>query len=390
MTKKASGQKRKERYNDMLNSEKKKLITENEIKPNRYAANTLIGFAAVLLLVFVLNEMNIYHVNKDTMRLCCFISFILLLIPQIIVHNSKLISHPASKYVIMTVIMLLTLIMTTLLNIYVTLVLILPMLLASQYRSYYISFMAFFSSCICCVLSPILAYFMRTWSLNYLSGYIETLCSVKIFVIPVVPESMSIVLGKILLYLILPQLLILFAFGVIMFSVTKKGMENLRDQIKIIQMGEVDSLTGLLNRNSYENNLSTYSEDCKFSIACIYADVNGLHELNNRLGHEAGDKMLKSVAEVFKEQFGTESTFRIGGDEFLVFIKDIELPEVENQVSKMKEAIIQQGYHISIGVSIMSASDNISDLVKTAEQRMYEDKRRFYEIEGNDRRKRKR
>ena len=84
----------------MLNSEKKRLITENEIKPNRYAANAVIGVAVVLLLIFVLNEMHIYDVNNNLMRICSLISLILLFIPKIIVHNEKLLSHPASKYVI--------------------------------------------------------------------------------------------------------------------------------------------------------------------------------------------------------------------------------------------------------------------------------------------------
>lgn len=372
----------------MLNSEKKKLITESEINPNRYVANTMIGVGAAILLVFVLNEINIYEVNKNMMRLCSLISLILLMIPQIIVHNEKMLSHAASKYVIMTVMMLLTLIITVLLNVHVTLVYILPMLLASQYRSYRIFWMAFFSSCVCCVISPVLAYFCGSFNLHYLSGYVETLCSVTITATPKVSQNVFLDISRMALYMIFPQILILSSFAVIMFSVTKKGIENLRDQLKIIHMSESDSLTGLLNRNSYETKLSSYSAACKVSIACIYADVNGLHELNNRFGHTAGDKMLKTVAEVLKEQFGTEDTFSIGGDEFLAFEKDIEQNEVEERVNRIREAILRQGYHISIGVAVVPASDDMGKLVKIAEQRMFEDKDRFYAKEGNNRKNR--
>ncbi len=387
-TQKQSQMKGNERCYVMLNREEKRLITENEIKPNYYAANAMLGVAVALLMAFVLNELNIYDVSKILMRICFLISMILLMIPQIIVHKKKMLVHAASKYVIMTIIMLLTLIITIILNIHVTLIYILPMLLASQYRSYRIFRIAFWGSFVCCIISPILAYLLGTWSLDYLSGYIETLCSVTI--ITSNKESSNIVLdiGKIALYMILPQLLFLSAYGAIMYSVTKKGIENLRDQLQIIHMSEFDSLTGLLNRNSYEANHSAYSTACKVSITCIFADVNGLHELNNSLGHTAGDKMLQSVAEALKEKFGAEDTFRIGGDEFLAFAKDLDQHEVEERVSWIKKTTLQQGYQVSIGVAQAPASDDMHQLVKAAEQRMYEDKERYYSEEGSNRNKR--
>ena len=61
-------------------------------------------------------------------------------------------------------------------------------------------------------------------------------------------------------------------------------------------MSEIDMLTGVRNRNSYEQNLSIYPSLCKKNLSCIFADLNGLHELNNTKGHEAGDKMLQFVA----------------------------------------------------------------------------------------------
>ena len=52
---------------------------------------------------------------------------------------------------------------------------------------------------------------------------------------------------------------------------------------------------------------------------CVYIDANGLHELNNERGHEAGDLMLRFVAESLMEQFPKGSLCRVGGDEFVVF-----------------------------------------------------------------------
>ena len=51
---------------------------------------------------------------------------------------------------------------------------------------------------------------------------------------------------------------------------------------------------------------------------CVYIDANGLHELNNERGHEAGDLMLRFGAESLMEQFPKGSLYRVGGDEFVV------------------------------------------------------------------------
>ena len=57
---------------------------------------------------------------------------------------------------------------------------------------------------------------------------------------------------------------------------------------------------------------------------CVYIDANGLHELNNERGHEAGDLMLRFVADSLMEQFPRGSLYRVGGDEFVVFPAPVE------------------------------------------------------------------
>jgi diguanylate cyclase (GGDEF)-like protein len=374
----------------ILNREKKILITEQEIKPNCYSANAMLVMGAALLLAYILNEMNIFEVNKITMRIFFLISMILIMIPQVIIRNKKILSHPAAKYVIMSLIILLILITTVILNTHTTLLFVLPMLLASQYKSYKIYWMALLGSVFCCIISPLVAYFLGTWNLQFLTGYIEILCSVIIAIFPNNAPDLRHDIGEMVLYMILPQLLILFAYGAIMYTVTKNGIENLKNQLQIIHISVYDNLTGLLNRNSYEANLATYMDSCKESMACIYIDANGLHELNNYLGHAAGDKMLQGVAELLKEMFGPEDSFRIGGDEFVAFAKDVDRQEVEVRVHQIKEDAHRLGYHISIGVAYETAFDDIDRLIRSAEQRMYEEKVRFYSEEGIYREKRNR
>lgn len=148
-----------------------------------------------------------------------------------------------------------------------------------------------------------------------------------------------------------------------------------------------DMLTGLLNRNYYQQKLEGYKEIGKRSIACIYCDANGLHELNNSKGHEAGDKMLIFTAAAMQEQFGEKHTYRIGGDEFVAFAPDMEYGEVEKRVEQIKASLAQNNYYASIGIGWAQKGENgnIESLVERAEENMYKDKHRYYQEKGIDR-----
>lgn len=156
---------------------------------------------------------------------------------------------------------------------------------------------------------------------------------------------------------------------------------------RVAILSEIDLLTGMRNRNSYEQNLNTYSLIYKNSISCIFVDVNGLHELNNTKGHEAGDRMLQFIAEKLQEQFGKKDTYRIGGDEFVAFVMDCSLNQLQKKIDIVVEAVEEETYHISIGYDTGFGSEmDMDTLIKNAEKRMYEAKKLFYQQKGIDRR----
>ena len=156
---------------------------------------------------------------------------------------------------------------------------------------------------------------------------------------------------------------------------------------KVVIMSEIDMLTGVRNRNSYEQNLTIYPSLCKNNLFCIFADLNGLHELNNTKGHEAGDKMLQFVAEKMEEQFGKNNTYRIGGDEFVSFVIDGCADEIQKKIDMVVESAKEKKYYVSIGYDTRSCSDmDMSTLINRAEMRMYEAKKQFYQQKGIDRR----
>ena len=81
-----------------------------------------------------------------------------------------------------------------------------------------------------------------------------------------------------------------------------------------------DVLTHLYTRCKYEHDLKVFQLANYARLTCIYMDAVGLHEINNHLGHEAGDHMLCSIADGIRKYFPDDCAYRIGGDEFAVML----------------------------------------------------------------------
>ena len=164
---------------------------------------------------------------------------------------------------------------------------------------------------------------------------------------------------------------------------------NIRSYHAIKDLGEKDALTGLYNRNRYELDLPSYPGLVRRSLACIYVDVNGLHEMNNSQGHAAGDTMLQAVAKQLQATFGPTFAYRIGGDEFLAFALDREEEEVLRQTEELQAALEAQRFPVSIGVQWEEPPFVLDALIKAAEQKMYDANRAYYQDSRHDRRSRR-
>ena len=161
-----------------------------------------------------------------------------------------------------------------------------------------------------------------------------------------------------------------------MLSIT---IENFVIKDALTHLAETDQLTQLRNRTSYERYLPLYPTLCRKSLACIYADVNGLHELNEAKGHEAGDTMLKFIADALQAQFGSFHAYRIGGDEYVAFATDTDAEVLTEKLNAFTRIVESEGYHVSVGYEIQSAgSIQMSALIKAAENKMYQAKQEFY------------
>ena len=160
---------------------------------------------------------------------------------------------------------------------------------------------------------------------------------------------------------------------------------NLKSYTEIQEQGDRDALTGLYNRNRYERDLPQIYAQHQDSLACVYIDANGLHETNNTKGHDKGDEMLRAVAKAIKKHFHTDYIYRTGGDEFVLFVPDGDEADMEMQSQQLSSALSEADYHISVGFQCDKHLSSITPLIQRAEQKMYAEKKKYYET--HDRRR---
>ena len=144
-----------------------------------------------------------------------------------------------------------------------------------------------------------------------------------------------------------------------------------------------DSLTGALNRVSYKKDILELDKEKPEEFSCIYIDVNELHLRNNKYGHAAGDEMLIYIANTLKEVFFGHGIYRMGGDEFLVFAKNVKQEAIKKNLETFIEQLKPMGYNVAIGMSYRSQNTNCEEMVREAEIRMYEAKAQYYQNKEN-------
>ncbi|MFD0590461.1 putative bifunctional diguanylate cyclase/phosphodiesterase [Paenibacillus sp. GCM10027627] len=189
---------------------------------------------------------------------------------------------------------------------------------------------------------------------------------------------------------------------VYLFHESQRNNERLQAQAQLLQQSEerlhrlayYDTLTGLPNRLQFSrffHELVTVSEKTgNLSIAVIFVDINRFKQINDTLGHAAGDRLLQYVAKRFQALTSKESdVFRLGGDEFVFMVRhqtETELARFADSVrSSFADSFLLDGMPIyltlSIGISVYpDDGDDADTVIRNADIAMYNAKE---EADGN-------
>ena len=156
---------------------------------------------------------------------------------------------------------------------------------------------------------------------------------------------------------------------------------------KLEEISQIDSLTGIRNRRAMKEKMKILQENGA-CYGVVNIDLNGLKVVNDRDGHEAGDRMLIQGSELLSKVFYQEDLFRTGGDEFVVITDGISREAFDRKVERLRRDVAKNAnISFAIGDFWTDGTMDMREAFKIADEKMYADKKAFYDRHPEMRRK---
>lgn len=161
----------------------------------------------------------------------------------------------------------------------------------------------------------------------------------------------------------------------------KETANQLKIRIDYINnLAFIDKLTGVKNNTAYMHDASLINEDLhnrEVGFALFIIDINGLKSINDKHGHDYGNKLIIEVSNIIAEIFGYENVYRIGGDEFAVIMREFNSEKCGEYERIFEKLIDNSKSQFKLSAAIGSASyeeskdSSFESVFKTADERMY-------------------
>lgn len=162
---------------------------------------------------------------------------------------------------------------------------------------------------------------------------------------------------------------------------------ELREQMRNEEyLADVDGLTGLLNRRSFYEvyeKLFANAKRYKHPISFAYLDLDNFKTINDRLGHEAGDEVLRIVSDIISQHIRqSDLASRLGGDEFAIVLTETGFDGAgltfKKLQSEVNAAMSERNWEVTMSVGAISCinlPDNCTEIISAADQLMYQVKK---------------
>ena len=165
-------------------------------------------------------------------------------------------------------------------------------------------------------------------------------------------------------------------------ELTKKNIELLKANKKINELLKIDDLTGIANRRyfmEYFTKMHAIATRHNLPITMAMADIDDFKAINDRYGHQAGDQVLKTFANILKENSREEDLpARYGGEEFLILLVFTNIEQgyqMTERIRKTFEEITErkgpQKITASFGLTGLKNDDTPGELINRADQALY-------------------
>lgn len=166
------------------------------------------------------------------------------------------------------------------------------------------------------------------------------------------------------------------------FSMVIDITERKRTEEELRRLSFFDNLTGVYNRNHFEQKIRQLDADGIRPVSIIVCDVDGLKLVNDSIGHKQGDELLQQAATVINKVFPKEMVFRTGGDEFAVILPGTNEESAQKACTALTATVreFNKGntvipLSLSVGVGVTeNRRESVYEAFRQADDRMYRDK----------------
>jgi diguanylate cyclase (GGDEF)-like protein len=157
-------------------------------------------------------------------------------------------------------------------------------------------------------------------------------------------------------------------------------LRRARRHSQVLRMSVIDELTTVLNRRGL---FMTLAEEIRQAgedqapLSVLYVDVDGFKEVNDQYGHAAGDAVLQRTSQLLRERAPKKAAVgRLGGDEMVVVLPGCDSWDASAIAARIRSVEGPDGMHVtlSVGVAALRPGENADELLRRADDRMYEEK----------------
>ncbi len=350
-----------------------------EAKANRFTVICLIITYFIMGLMWILNLLGIFIVQKSLMNYGFFLLSVVMLI-LVAVCNLVGYDKPWLKYVILTFAVLMTTVLSIALTYHMIIASVLPLIYAIQYSDKKLLFYTYALSVIGIFASVMGGYYLGLCDANMVllttSTLDEYVDAAGIAHFGPVNDNPWVTLP---LFYAFPRCIILLALIPVLLHVSNGMAKRELKGLYLQRMSEIDDMTQLYNKNKYLSMIKEHYPAIK-EVGVIFWDVNGLKETNDTLGHVMGDKLIAAIADSIRGFTNDKcKAYRVGGDEFIMICEDeneLKMNEIVNEWNKIiAENNKESEIPLSAAVGYAAGKgENIGAIIKRADDRMYANK----------------
>lgn len=359
-----------------------------EINSNEHTLRGILWFVVAVGFVWFLTAINFFDVNFRMVSIAFGLT-VLLFAPTLFFFRRGDLSQKWVKYFLLAMICIVSGIIISVMTVHAVLLHVIPLLYAIQYRKVRVIWYTYAMNFISLLLSCILGFYygicdmnilfstqhVREWYMRHLAnGTLDlTLNENHLFVIVV--------------FEVFPRAIILLIFTILIQYSVKSNNKDAQRIANLTYLKEMDSKTHLFNKNKYEEMLTEYYPKIE-NIAVLFWDLNELKQINDRLGHAKGDEAIEKFSSIL-HAYSSERCriYRVGGDEFVMILDSPRLDEAETIMTnaKLKIQYLNETSDIPITSAVglaYGSGKNIEEVVKKADERMYQNKKFIKERRG--------